>query len=154
MATSPTMELSTYIVCRWWWLVYSGERKRERGGGWVRERKRQEKERGSWKEEERKREGKSGIVRGWEIRVVPRFTIKILWCGQRNVKPLFDVASLSPVPPELGKVEDEIFRNRRDKDLHFKRKAKERRRAAKRSRSVGQLVTPSLVAMALWWLCV
>ena len=59
------------------------------------------------------------------------------------------MASLSPVPPELGKVEDEIFRNRRDKDLHFKRKAKERRRAAKRSRSVGQLMTPSPVAMAL-----
>lgn len=40
------------------------------------------------------------------------------------------------LPADLGTVEDEIFKSRRDKDLYFKKKNKERRRAAKRSRSV------------------
>jgi 5'-3' exoribonuclease 2 len=37
---------------------------------------------------------------------------------------------------ELGTVEDEIFKSRREKDLHFKQKARDRKRAAKRARSM------------------
>ncbi len=34
----------------------------------------------------------------------------------------------STLPAELGKVEDDIFKNRREKDLDFKRRNKEKKR--------------------------